>query len=170
VQATPFGHLMSVVQGLHALPHVNTQPPFMQVPPAAMQSSHAFDPSGVPQMMPPVPAAPAPAPPPTPATPPTPAPATPEPAAPTPAAPDPALPAAPDPWSPPVPAAPATGDPAVPPTAPSGAFATAPVPPPPERPAVFTLQAAAHRPAATRATRAGRNRAQPSMTTTTFTH
>lgn len=31
-----FGHLMSVVQGLHALPHANVQTPFTQLPPALM--------------------------------------------------------------------------------------------------------------------------------------
>jgi hypothetical protein len=36
--ALPLGHLMSVVQGLHAEPQANTQLPFMQLPPAAMQS------------------------------------------------------------------------------------------------------------------------------------
>ena len=35
-QPISFGHLMSAVQGLHALPHANTQTPFMQVPPAFM--------------------------------------------------------------------------------------------------------------------------------------
>ena len=38
-QAIPFGHLMSAVHGLHADPHMKTQPSFMQVPPAAMQAA-----------------------------------------------------------------------------------------------------------------------------------
>ena len=35
-QPISFGHLMSAVHGLHALPHANVQTPFTQLPPAAM--------------------------------------------------------------------------------------------------------------------------------------
>ena len=71
-QAIPSGHLMSPVQGLQGVPQMNWHVPPMQLPPAAMQSSHALVATGVPQMMPP-----APAPPPVPVVPAPPSPAVP---------------------------------------------------------------------------------------------
>jgi hypothetical protein len=66
-QPISFGHLMSVVHGLQALPQTNEQTPPMQVPPAAMQASQAAVATGVPHAIPPVPpAAVAPPPPPSP--------------------------------------------------------------------------------------------------------
>jgi len=56
-QATPLGHLMSLVQGLHAVPHANVQTPFTQLPPAAAQAAHPAVSVG-PQFMPLVPALP----------------------------------------------------------------------------------------------------------------
>ncbi len=111
-QAIPSGHLMSPVQGLHGVPQLNWQVPPMQLPPAAMQSSHALVATGVPQMMPPVPAPPPvpvapPRPPPSPAAPP-PVPAVPDSPPPVPAV-------SVEPASPPPPTVPAAPSPAVPP-------------------------------------------------------
>ena len=47
---SPPGHLISPVQGLQGVPQTNEQVPPMQLPPAAMQSSHALVATGVPRM------------------------------------------------------------------------------------------------------------------------
>ena len=57
-QPISFGHLMSVVQGLQAVPQTNEQTPPLQVPPAAMHASQAAVATGVPQTIPPAPPVP----------------------------------------------------------------------------------------------------------------
>jgi len=186
-QAWPFGHLMSPVHGLQAVPQANVHVPLLQVPPAAMQSSHSFVATGVPQM-PPLPTLPP--------TPPLPMPPMTVPPAPVPAIPAPpvvpalpvvpappvvpALPVVPTlPALPVVPAAPVVPAlPAAPVVPASPAIGTTPPVPPgalappvePDRPALSTLQPTASRQTASRATRAALDNGQPSMTTTNLTH
>jgi A-kinase anchor protein 14 len=185
-QAISFGHLMSPVHGLQAVPQANVHVPLLQVPPAAMQSSQAVVATGVPQTMPPPPPPPVPGPPA--AVPPAPLPAVPVPFAPAlpvlpPAPIVPALPVVPAiPLVPALPVVPTLPAPPVVPTLPAmpvvptlpappvvpASPAVATVPPfPPEalappvaldRPALSMLQPPASRPTASHATRAALDR------------
>src|ERR1043165_9425236 len=54
-QPISFGHLMSVVQGLHALPQWRVQTPLMQLPPALIHIWPWTVSAGPPQVIPPPP-------------------------------------------------------------------------------------------------------------------
>jgi hypothetical protein len=129
-QPISFGHLMSVVQGLHALPQANVQTPLTQLPPAFKHIWHWGVSVGVPQTIPPPPVPTLPPAPPllaplVPLVPPSDAPPVPAMGAP----PVPPVPVSTSPPTPPMPAVPVSTTPPAPPMpSPAPAAASSPVP------------------------------------------